>query len=294
MSDLPPPDPSAAPAGGTAPIAAGTLRPELAPPREPHSTLPWQAGVGALAVLTVSLLVSKYSLDWLVEYEWPIAVYVAYTVAIGYGPSVAWWVYASRRWGSGRLIDDVGARPRWADVGWAPVIWVAALGAQIVFAAFVIGLDLPFSNNTEEIDSLAADRSYAVAIVIAAVVAAPIVEEIVFRGLVMRSMLDVMPALPAVALQGVLFGVAHVDPVRGAGNIGLAIVLSGVGIAFGGAAYLLRRIGPTVFAHAIFNGAVMVLLLSGLSDRVREDNPDFFDSAPADIADRVGPTAGVS
>jgi hypothetical protein len=72
--------------------------------------------------------------------------------------------------------------------------------------------------------------------------------------------------VPAIALQGLLFGFAHADPVRGAGNLGLGLVLSGVGVALGTSAYLLRRIGPTIVAHAIFNGVVLLIILSGLVD----------------------------
>jgi hypothetical protein len=90
-----------------------------------------------------------------------------------------------------------------------------------------------------------------------------------------------MPAVVAILLQGVLFGVAHVDPVRGAGNAGLAIILTGVGIAFGGAAYLLRRIGPTVVAHAIFNGIVMAIVLTGLGDDLRDQRDDLIGAAAA-------------
>ena len=63
------------------------------------------------------------------------------------------------------------------------------------------------------------------------------------------------------AVQGAVFGVVHVDPVRGIGNIGLALVLAAVGVAFGGAAYLLRRIGPTIIAHAILNAVVLAIVL---------------------------------
>jgi len=122
--------------------------------------------------------------------------------------------------------------------------------------------------------------------VIAAVIAAPVVEELVFRGLVMRSLLSKLPAVAAIVLQGVLFGVAHIDPVRGIGNTGLALILSGVGISLGTAAYLLRRIGPTVVAHAIFNGVVMILLLTGIRDRLLEDNPDLFERG-ASVAEQV-------
>ena len=48
------------------------------------------------------------------------------------------------------------------------------------------------------------------------------------------------------------------------------MVLSGVGIAFGAAAVLLRRIGPTIVAHAIFNAAVLVIVLTGVADRLQD------------------------
>jgi membrane protease YdiL (CAAX protease family) len=250
--------------------------PQLAPPREPHPTLPWPVAVGAVVVLTVSLLISKYVLEWIVDYGWPVAAYVAILGVLGYGPSIVWAIYASRRWGSGDVLDDVGVRPRWSDLGWGPLIWLAALGCQVVVGAIVLALDIPLSNNTDGITELQADRTYVVAIVIAAVIAAPIVEEVVFRGLVLRGSLDRMPAVLAIVVQGVVFGIAHIDPVRGAGNVGLAMILSAVGIALGGAAYLLRRTSPTIVAHAIFNGVVMAIVLSGVADDLREDNDDLF------------------
>lgn len=260
---------------------------EFKPPRAPHPTLPLAAGLGALLVLTLSLLVSKYVLDLLVDFEWPVAVYVALLAVVGYGPSIAWWWFASERWGSGHRFRDVGATPRWSDLAWGPLVWLATIVVQVFVGAIVLAFDVPLSNNTDDIGRLSADRTYTVAIVIAAVIAAPLVEELVFRGLVMRSLLSKLPAVIAVGLQGILFGVAHIDPVRGTGNIGLAIILSGVGISLGSAAYLLRRIGPTVVAHAIFNGVVMILLLSGIRDRLLEDDPGRLRQSPGSVAEQV-------
>jgi membrane protease YdiL (CAAX protease family) len=260
---------------------------EFKPPRAPHPTLPLAAGLGALLVLTLSLFVSKYVLDLLVDFEWPVAVYVALLAVVGYGPSIAWWWFASERWGSGDRFRDVGATPRWSDLAWGPLVWLATIVVQVFVGAIVLAFDVPLSNNTDDIGRLSADRTYTVAIVIAAVVAAPLVEELVFRGLVMRSLLSKLPAVVAVGLQGILFGVAHVDPVRGTGNIGLAIILSGVGISLGSAAYLLRRIGPTVVAHAIFNGVVMILLLSGIRDRLLEDDPGRLRQSSGSVAEQV-------
>jgi uncharacterized protein len=264
MTDFPPPT---GPPVTTSTWANPTLA--FAPEREPHAVLPMNAAIGAVAVLVLSLLTSKYVLDALLQFEWPVVAYVALLGVMGYGPSLAWCKYASRRWGTDKFFDDVGLQPKWSDLGWGPVVWLVAIGTQVAMGALVLAFGVPLSNNTDGIGELTADRTYVVSLVITAVIAAPFVEEIVFRGVVMRGLRSRLSAAPAVVLQGVLFGVAHIDPVRGAGNIGLAIILSGVGIAFGGAAYLLRRIGPTIVAHAIFNGLVLLLVLTGIANRLQ-------------------------
>ena len=245
-------------------MTAHRRRPDVAP------TLPVAAAVGAVLVLTASLVVSKYLLDVVIDFEWPIAAYVALLGVVGYAPSVWWCRFASRRWGTGRLGDDIGLRPQWSDLGWGPVVWLGALGAQVVAAAVVVALGVPISSNTEAINEASIDRTYVVSLVITAVIAAPIVEEMVFRGVVLRGLRSRLSAVPAVGVQGLLFGAAHVDPVRGAGNVGLVIVLSGVGVAFGVASHLFRRLGPSIVAHALFNAAVLVLVLTGVADRLQD------------------------
>jgi membrane protease YdiL (CAAX protease family) len=237
---------------------------------EEHPSLPLGAALGALVVLVLSLLIGKSLVDWLVRYDWPVIAYVIILAVLGYGPSVVWGAYVRKRWGAQRL-TSLGWRFRWSDLGWGPLTWVAAVGTQVVTAAVVLILDVPLSSNVESAADLDADRAYLIATLVTAVVAAPVIEELVFRGLVLRGLLSRMRPAVAIALQGVLFGVAHVDPVRGVGNIGLAIVLSGVGIAFGTSAFLTRRLGPTVIAHAIFNGVVMAIVLSGVLDDVQTD-----------------------
>jgi uncharacterized protein len=230
--------------------------------REQHPVLPLQVAVGAVAVLIVSLLASRYLLEALIRFEWPIAVYALISIVVGYGPSVVWCGYASQRWGTGRAATDLGLRFRWSDAGWGPVAWLAALGCEVVVLIVVELTGIPLVGNTEGIGELDLDRTYVISLLVTAVVAAPVVEEMVFRGLMLRGLRSRMGAVLAVAVQALLFGLAHVDPLRGAGNVGLVLVLAAVGVAFGGAAYLLRRIGPTIIAHAIFNGVVMAVVLT--------------------------------
>jgi hypothetical protein len=42
--------------------------------RDPLTPLPLQAAIAAIVVTAVSLTASKFLIEWLVEYRWPIAV----------------------------------------------------------------------------------------------------------------------------------------------------------------------------------------------------------------------------
>ena len=241
--------------------AAPTSQQPGVPARPAMPTLPLPAAIGAIAITTVALIGSRFALDALGELQWPIAVYVALSVLFAYGPMVAYCVWASRRWGTGRLSRDAGFTARWSDAGWGPLVWLAAFGAEIAVALFVLATRIPIRSNTENIDDLSGERGVIISVLITAVIAAPFIEELVFRGVILRGLASTLSAWVAVVVQGMLFGAAHADPSRGIGNVGLVLVLSAVGVVLGGAALLLRRIGPTIIAHMIFNGVVLLIVL---------------------------------
>lgn len=268
---LPPPVPGTTVGATAAPPPGSQTGPQLRPQRV-VPTLPSLAAWGAIAVLTASLIASKYLLDAVVDFDWPVAFYVAMLAVVAYGPSLWWCQFASRRWATGDLGRDIGLSHRLADLGWGPVVWLCAIGSQLAVAAIVVGFGIPLENNTDALSGVQDDRTYVVSLVITAVIAAPIVEEMVFRGVVMRGLRSRMPMLVVVVLQGLLFGAAHIDPVRGAGNIGLVMVLSGVGIAFGAATAILGRIGPAIVAHALFNGVILLVVLTGVADRLQDSS----------------------
>lgn len=284
MSELPPP--TTAPAGWYADPHTGGMRyfdgrrwvdpppvmpaPAVVAERVDHPTLPIGAALGALVVLTLSLLVAKSVLDGLVGNEWPLVVYIVLATLISYGPSIGWGFYVRRRWGGGGF-GPLGWQFRWSDLGWGPLTWLVSVLSEAVLAVVILATGIPFTSNLDAPESGSADRTYVVALLVAAVIAAPVVEEFVFRGLLMRGFLSRMHPVVAVGAQAVLFGAAHYDPSRGAGNIGLVMVLSGVGVVLGSAAFLARRLGPTVVAHAIINAVALTLVLTGALDGV--DNP---------------------
>lgn len=219
--------------------------------------------IGALSTIFLSLVLSRFVLDGLSRFDWPIPVYIVVAGLLGYGPVliVCWWT--SRRMGSGSLRADTGLFVRKVDVGWGPLTWLCCIAVQFALALLIVVTRIPFTGNTEGVNDIDATRGYVISLLVLAVVAAPLVEEMVFRGVVLRGLLSRFGVVAAVGIQGVVFGMAHFDPVRGMGNIGLVIILSGVGCVLGAAGYRFRRIGPTIIAHAIINAIAMTVALSG-------------------------------
>lgn len=84
-------------------------------------------------------------------------------------------------------------------------------------------------------------------VTLATVAAAPITEEIVFRGLILSRLSRAMPGWLAVVLSALLFGLCHGQPVW----MAYAFVL---GLFFGLAARRSGSILPSMLAHMVFNG----------------------------------------
>jgi membrane protease YdiL (CAAX protease family) len=78
------------------------------------------------------------------------------------------------------------------------------------------------------------------------VVGAPVVEEIFYRGLLLRSLKRYLSPTLAVVVCGVVFGAAHLNLVTLAGLAGFGIVLAYLANRFG-------RLGPNILAHSAFN-----------------------------------------
>jgi membrane protease YdiL (CAAX protease family) len=97
-------------------------------------------------------------------------------------------------------------------------VWLSAWVGGIAAAIVVYALRIPLESNTDGIDRYSGDRGVLIAFLLVAVVVAPVVEELMFRGVVLRGFASFLPVWMAVVGQGLCFGAAHVDPVRGWGQ----------------------------------------------------------------------------
>ncbi len=232
-----------------------SLRQEFAP-------LPLWVAIGAVVFVLAPLVASRPLLARVADAGLPVPATLAIGVLVAYGPGLWWWRYAARRLGVPAR-SSIGLTSQWADAGWGPLTWLCCVAAQLVVGLIVLGFDIPTAGNTDSIRGERDNSSYVVSIVILAVLIAPIVEELIFRGLVLRGFASAAHPALAVAAQAILFGAAHANPSYGDGNVGLVLVLSGVGAVLGGAAYLFRRLAPSMIAHAIINAIAVGIALSG-------------------------------
>jgi membrane protease YdiL (CAAX protease family) len=239
-----------------------------ASPREPAKTrpvvptLPLPAAWAAIAVLAavtiidraVASLLTTLTVPDVVRYLLPFSIYGLLTVA-------AVLIVRWHRPGM-RFVESVGARSKPVDIAWGAVWMIAArIAATIVGVVIVVGR-VPFRTNLPfdpHADRFRPQLSGFLVLIVVAVVIAPIVEEIVFRGVLLRALRSRLSVAPAVVIQGVVFGASHASLAYGAGNLGLILVLSAMGVTFGFAAERAGRLGPSMWAHAMVNATAIAL-----------------------------------
>lgn len=98
-------------------------------------------------------------------------------------------------------------------------------------------------------DLFSTDRGWA-APLFATVVVAPVTEEIMFRGLILRGLLSRYSVRWAVVISAALFAFAHMNPWQ-------LISTFAIGVLFGWWFYRTRSVVPGLIGHALGNGAVL-------------------------------------
>jgi len=172
-------------------------------------------------------------------------------------------VWASRTHGSGRVSVDFGLTMRPLDAVVGPIVGVLAQVGLVTLISFLLSPLLGHPDVSQEATDLVrkAHGAGLVGLVVFVVIGAPVVEELFFRGLLLRGLRRRMPDAVAMALSSLLFGLAHF---QGASAGGLILVVSL--FAFGGVLAVLAvrsgRLGPGIWAHAAFNAFTVIVLLA--------------------------------
>lgn len=166
---------------------------------------------------------------------------------------------SSRVKGKGSWRTDFGWEVRLRHAPYALLGPVLLIAIGIVLSPILLGLGLePDQQVTEEIERTVSFPQAAAAVLTVAVLA-PIEEELLFRGVLLRSLLRKYPAGKAMVLDGVFFALVHLlDP-------GVWPVLPGLGFL---GWFLARRtvrsgsLSQAVFVHGGYNLTVVTLSLT--------------------------------
>lgn len=163
--------------------------------------------------------------------------------------------FTSRRGGTGSLVRDFGLRFRAVDL---PLGVGVGVVAQLLLVPLIY---FPFRSliDTGELERPArelVDRAHGPAFLVFAIViavGAPVVEELFFRGLVLRSLQRYLADGPAVVVSGLIFGATHFELLQ-------LPALALVGMLFGALVVRTGRLGPAIWGHVAFNTITIVAL----------------------------------
>ena len=187
----------------------------------------------------------------------PLAVTVFGLLGLWIG-LIAGVVFYSRVWATGNLRTDLGLDVRWWDL---VVGAVAGIGTQLVLIPL---LYLPFEHADHTLkhrlsapaksETSAVHGAVPVAVLFVFVaIGAPIVEELFFRGLVLRSLSRWLGPIAGIVGSAVVFGLAHFEALQLAGLILFGLILAALADETG-------RLGPGMAAHCAFNAVTLVSL----------------------------------
>ena len=166
---------------------------------------------------------------------------------------------ASRRFGTGDFLADYAVTFRPIDVVGLPLGVITQLVLVPLLYAPLRGV-WPDTFSDERIEERAqdlADRAggwSTVLLVIVVVIGAPLVEELVYRGLLQRSVSTMVGAAFGLVSASMWFALVHFSPVEYPG-------LFLAGLVFGACVVATGRIGPAIITHAAFNTAGLVVVL---------------------------------
>ncbi|HAP78301.1 MAG TPA: hypothetical protein DCR14_19735 [Acidimicrobiaceae bacterium] len=173
-------------------------------------------------------------------------------------PMVAIAQGLGRRHGAGNLVVDYAVRFRPVDLLGLPLGVVTQL---VVVRALYWPLERvwPDTFSSERLEQRArelwesAEGVGVVVLVLVVAIGAPLVEELVYRGLLQGAFVRCLGPLTGVVLAAALFALIHFQPVEYPG-------LFVVGLVFGACIWRTGRLGMSIFTHIGFNATGLALV----------------------------------
>lgn len=207
--------------------------------------------IGAIAVFAAAGYTGEDAFDTA-----PLAVLFLAQSALWAG-YLGWTWFTSRSKGNG-LVADFGLRWSPKDAAYGLLI---GIGTQLVLVPvlyvpiLLVWDDQDVSQVAQDLVDRASSPWDAIVLVVLVGVGAPIVEELFYRGLLLRSLDNRFGSTWALVISSVLFGAIHLQLLQFP-----ALTLFGAIAAW--LTLRSRRLGPAIWTHVGFNLTTVVVLLS--------------------------------
>jgi membrane protease YdiL (CAAX protease family) len=224
----------------------------------PDFVIAWVAGVlaGAVAAAPVTPASGAPRRDQVA------AVVVGLFVQSAVSLAVVWWI--SRAKGRGSPAVDFGLRFDGRDWAWAGVGVAIAVVTSLALAPLT--QLLPKGDRSQDIvDTFKAASGLGVAwFVLGVLVLAPVVEELLFRGVLLRSLARRIPPAAAVFVSALVFALVHplLDPTLG--TLVAVPALLALGLVSATEALRTGSLSRSIALHAGFNLLTVVTVLTKL------------------------------
>jgi membrane protease YdiL (CAAX protease family) len=162
--------------------------------------------------------------------------------------------------GRGSLRADFGLWLRLRDLGWIAIGMAIGIGGSLLLAPMT---ELHKGNHDQEVVHVAkhATGVEVALVVFGVVIVAPIAEELLFRGVLLRSLLRRTTAEWAVLISAVVFAAVHLID----GSFGSLVafpVLLGLGLFSGYQAVTTGSLSRSIFLHMGFNLLTVIVLFA--------------------------------
>ena len=187
----------------------------------------------------------------------PLPVTVAELVGlwIGLVGAAVWW---SQMHGTKHLGADLGLRIVWWDVPLGVAVGLASqyglTEMYVPFRHIDHNIARKLGQPTQKLVGTSHNSLSVVVLLLFLALGAPIVEELFFRGLLLRSLTDLTNPAVGIVISGLLFGLAHFEALQFAGLAAFGMVLAVL-------AWKLRRLGPGICAHMSFNTVAVLSIV---------------------------------
>jgi membrane protease YdiL (CAAX protease family) len=168
-------------------------------------------------------------------------------------------VVAVRRHGTGHL-RDLGLKARWVDLPLGLGFGVASLIGVGMIAVAITRLGIQ-PHRASLLEPMHRNALSVMVVLFIAVVGAPFVEELFFRGLLMSGLVARFGVALGIVFQAIVFGLVHLGPTDARGNLGVFLLIAPVGAVLGILRFGYKRLGTGMLTHASYNAIIMAVAL---------------------------------